>query len=54
MTGKSQTFEVIANDNGPREYAVDMSAAPGWTGTLKQLRLDLTPEGTAADRHVPY
>ena len=45
--GKSKSFDVIANDNGPREYAVDMSSAPGWTGALKQLRVDLASEGTA-------
>lgn len=43
---KSRTFDVIANDNTPREYAVDMSTVPGWTGRLKQLRLDLAT-GTA-------
>ena len=37
----SKSFDVIANDNGPREYAVDMSTVPGWTGRLKQLRLGL-------------
>ncbi len=28
-------------DNGPREYAVDMSQAPDWAGALKQLRFYL-------------
>ncbi len=37
----SQIFDVTPNDNGPREYAVDMSQVPGWNGTLKQLRFDL-------------
>ena len=35
-----QFFEVTPNDNGPREYAADMSKAPGWKGKLKQLRFD--------------
>ena len=35
------SFAVVPNDNGPRLYAVDMSAVPGWTGKLRQLRLDL-------------
>jgi len=39
---KSVKFTVAANDNEMRDYAVDLSALPGWTGTLKQLRLDLT------------
>ncbi|MCL5269009.1 MAG: right-handed parallel beta-helix repeat-containing protein, partial [bacterium] len=44
---KSQSFDLTPNDNGPREYAVDMSRVPGWTGRLKQLRLDLAPgDGT--------
>ncbi|MEW6360316.1 MAG: LamG-like jellyroll fold domain-containing protein [Planctomycetota bacterium] len=38
---KGKTFDVVANDAAPREYAVDMSTVPGWTGRLKQLRLDL-------------
>jgi len=32
---------VVPNDNAPREYTVDLSDVPGWTGQLKQLRLDL-------------
>ena len=39
---KSKRFAVTANDNAQRDYAVDLSALPGWTGKLKQLRLDLT------------
>ncbi|GAB4130322.1 hypothetical protein [Thermopirellula anaerolimosa] len=38
---KSLAFEVVPNDEAPREYVVDMSSVPGWKGTLKQLRLDL-------------
>lgn len=38
---KSRSFDVVANDNAPRQYTVDMSAVPGWAGRLKQLRLDL-------------
>jgi len=37
----SKTFDVTPNDNGPHDYTVDMSTVPGWTGRLKQLRLDL-------------
>ena len=39
---KSRTFAVVPNDGSPRDYSVDMSALPGWTGHLRQLRLDLT------------
>lgn len=39
---KSKSFAVAAGDNGLRDYAVDMSALTGWTGSLRQLRLDLT------------
>ncbi len=38
---KSQSFDVAANDNVPRDYTVDMSRVPGWKGSLKQLRFDL-------------
>lgn len=37
-----KTFEVVPNDSGPRVYTVDMSDVPGWSGRLKQLRLDLS------------
>jgi hypothetical protein len=39
---KSKRFAVTPNDNGLRAYVVDMSTLPGWTGKLRQLRLDLT------------
>ena len=39
---KSMSFAVTPNDNQQSNYTVDMSALPGWTGELKQLRLDLT------------
>jgi hypothetical protein len=38
---KSRSFDVVANDNAARVYAIDMAAVVGWTGRLKQLRLDL-------------
>ena len=39
---KSCSFAVTPNDAGLRDYAVDLSAVPGWTGKLRQLRLNLT------------
>jgi len=39
---KAKSFAVTPNDNDLRDYAVDLSTLPGWTGKLKQLRLDLT------------
>jgi hypothetical protein len=42
----SKSFEVVPEDTGPRVYPVDMSDIPGWTGRLKQLRLDLA-DGTS-------
>ncbi len=39
---KSKAFVVTPNDNDTQNYMVDLSQVPGWTGTLKQLRLDLT------------
>ncbi len=38
---RAHTFTVVANDNAPREYTLDMAAVPGWNGKLDQLRLDL-------------
>ncbi|MDF2923759.1 MAG: hypothetical protein K0R57_2673 [Paenibacillaceae bacterium] len=39
-SSRSKTFATIANDSGYSEYTIDMSTVPGWTGTLRQLRLD--------------
>lgn len=39
---KAETFAVTPSDTDARDYVADMSKVPGWTGTLKQLRLDLT------------
>lgn len=44
---KAVIFDVTPNDTAMREVAVDMSRSPGWGGTLRQLRLDLT-DGAAA------
>jgi hypothetical protein len=38
----SKAFEVVPNDTAPRVYTVDMSDVPGWSGHLRQLRLDLS------------
>jgi hypothetical protein len=37
-----QAFEVTPNDTAARLYTVDMRGAAGWSGRLKQLRLDFT------------
>jgi hypothetical protein len=39
---KSKVIPVTPNDDGFRDYVLSMSQVPAWTGTLKQLRLDLT------------
>ncbi len=36
-----QAFAVTPNDTVARLYTVDMRGADGWSGTLKQLRLDI-------------
>jgi hypothetical protein len=40
--GLGQAFDVTPNDDSPRVYTVDMRKAAGWTGRLKQLRLDFS------------
>lgn len=40
--GLGQSFDVVANDPGQRLYTVDMRAAAGWSGRLKQLQLDFS------------
>ncbi len=39
---KSKNFPIQPHDTNYRTYAIDMSGVAGWTGTLKQLRLDPT------------
>ncbi len=39
-------FTVVANDPGYTSYTIDMSTNAGWTGTIKQIRLD--PVGSAS------
>ncbi len=39
---KSKAFGVTPNDNDARDYVLELAPVPGWAGTLKQLRLDLT------------
>lgn len=39
---KSKAITVTPSDNATREYAVDLSKVSGWTGQLKQLRIELT------------
>ncbi len=39
-----KSFDVIANDNQPRMYTLDMSDVIGWKDDLRQLRLDLAME----------
>lgn len=38
----SKSFEVVPDDTGPRVYTVDMGDVPGWSGRIRQLRLDLS------------
>ena len=38
---RSRSIEVVPNDKDSRQYTVNMSGVPGWSGRLKQLRLDL-------------
>lgn len=44
---KVRSFPIIPNDSNLTEYVVDLSVAPGWTGTITQIRLDLPNSGTA-------
>lgn len=37
---KHAAFKLVPDDANYTEYVVDMSAVPGWSGRLKQLRID--------------
>jgi hypothetical protein len=38
---RAREFEVVPDDTGTRVYRIDMAGAPGWSGCVKQLRIDL-------------
>lgn len=40
------SFTTIPNDTGYTEYIIDFSSLAGWTGTIKQLRIDPVDDGT--------
>lgn len=44
---KAVTFPVVARDWIARDYRINLSEIGGWTGTLKQLRFELTGGQTA-------
>jgi hypothetical protein len=46
---KHKDFTMTANDTGFVEYTIDMSTVSGWTGNIKQLRIDPcnAPPGTS-------
>jgi hypothetical protein len=45
---KSKGFTINANDPNHTEYVIDMSTVQGWTGTLKQLRIDPVEPGDSS------
>ncbi len=51
---KSVPFIINANDNGYSEYVVNMSANSGWTGTIKQIRLDMPQSGSSGVVEIDY
>ncbi|GGD72523.1 discoidin domain-containing protein [Paenibacillus nasutitermitis] len=42
------SFTTIPNDTGYTEYTIDFSSFAGWTGTIKQLRIDPVDNGTTS------
>lgn len=51
---KHKDFTINANDANYTEYTIDMSTVTGWTGTLKQLRLDPEMGATSGSFSVDY
>ena len=51
---KHKDFTINANDANYTEYTIDMSTVAGWTGTLKQLRLDPEAGATSGSFSVDY
>ncbi len=47
-------FPIIPNDSKYTEYAIDMSDVPGWTGTLKQLRIDPNKDVSSGSFSIDY
>ncbi len=43
---KALPYAVTPRDHGFTEYLIDASGHPKWTGTLKQLRIDIVDDGS--------
>ncbi|MGC3953052.1 MAG: Ig-like domain-containing protein [Propionicimonas sp.] len=51
---KSLPIPLVPNDDQVREYVLDFSEVPGWSGLLKQFRFDPADDVTAGDFLLDY
>ncbi len=51
---KNKSFSITANDPNYTTYSIDMSTVSGWTGTLKQLRVDPSSSATSGSFSIDY
>ena len=51
FNSKQNTSFTIANDGNVHEYLIQLDAIPGYTGTLKGLRLDISGPGATYEIH---
>lgn len=51
---KHKNFAISANQSGYTNYTIDMSDVPGWSGVLRQLRLDPATGVTEGSFRIDY
>ena len=50
----SQSFPLLPNDGEIREYAIDLSDHHGWSGTIRQIRLDPSNDANSGRVDIDY
>ena len=50
----SRSFDIVPNDTIIREYAIDMTIVPSWTGTITQVRMDPLATVSSGSIEIDY
>lgn len=51
---KHTDFTITPNDSGYTEYVIDLSSHLYWTGTIRQIRLDVLRSGSSGTVNIDY
>ncbi len=50
----SRSFDLVPNDTIFREYPIDMSIVPSWTGIIEQIRMDPVANVSSGSLEIDY